>query len=255
MFIPGDIPEELASLLVRAIHAADAPEGAVVPVSAQLTMGKDLDRFCRKPPVHKVEMVCCLMNEKGTRKLFQPVPSAEIGCAVVDIQIIIEIHRCDLPDLPGYEYLFDLHGLRTVAVIERDHQLFACLPLCIQNLLGHLLVSGHRLLGDHITSHLHRLADVFGMKTVRGGHDHSIRLSLIDHPAEIGECRTLRSHVGSRVFQADGIDVAEPDHLQNIAVICEQRFSPCATPSDPGADQGNFAFSARWCAQHMRLLQ
>jgi hypothetical protein len=91
VFIPGDIPVKLTSLLVGTLCAACASERAVVAVFAKLAMGIDLHRLCREPPVHKVEMMCCFVDKKRTRELLEPVPSPEIGCTVKDIQIIIEV--------------------------------------------------------------------------------------------------------------------------------------------------------------------
>ncbi len=77
---------------MRAARAAGAPESSVMPVSAKLPVGKDLDRLCGEPPVHQVEMMRGFMDEQRTRVLFESVPPSEIGGAVVNIEIIIEIH-------------------------------------------------------------------------------------------------------------------------------------------------------------------
>ena len=58
------------------------------------------------PPAEEVEVVAGLVDEKASRVALLPVPAPEVGGAVVDIQLPVEVHERELPDAAFGEELF-----------------------------------------------------------------------------------------------------------------------------------------------------
>ena len=170
------------------------------------------------------------------------MPAAEIGSAVIGVQIPVKIDRGDLPDGFFGQQLLDLSHIWAPTVVEAYEEAAVIAAFGIENGLAFPFVGGQRLFGEHVAAHVQTLDDKLMMGGILGGHDHQVGFYLVDHFLETGEDRAVDAHVLPGVFQAPGVYVAKTDEFQQVRVLIYQPLSPERGAADAGPDQDHPQF-------------
>src|SRR5690554_1637319 len=101
-----------------AAAAVLSAEGAVGAVMLQIPVCEYLLRIRIEPPIQQVEVVGGFMDPKGTTAGHFSVPSSEIGCPVVNVQVPVKVHRGDFAYGVFLQQLFDFGHIGTPTVVE-----------------------------------------------------------------------------------------------------------------------------------------
>ena len=245
----------LALVFEGTAPAVGVPKIVVVAVIFEVAVSEDLLRLRLDPPVEQVEVVGGFVDEEGAAEAPLAVPAAEIGGAVVDVEVPVEIHRGDLADALLHQQFLHLLPLGRIAVVERDGDVFAREGLRVEDGLALDLVGGHGFLGDDIAPHLHPLDDKLVVRGVYRGDDDGVRLRLADHLLEVGERRALDADVLFTEFQAPRVDVAQADELHLVGVLPGDISPPHVNAPDAGADKRHAHLGAATRAGRARGCQ
>jgi hypothetical protein len=85
---------------------------------------------------------------------------------------------------------------RSITIVEGNCDLVTGSLLCCQNLTAQIVIGGHGLLGDNITSGVQGTNNVLRMISVNGGNDDGIGLYNVQHFVKVFEygdvCARLR---------------------------------------------------------------
>ena len=166
------------------------------------------------------------------------MPAAEVVRAVRGVEVPREIDGRDLADLARHEEFLDLLVLGRVAVVERDHDLLAGALLGVEHRLALLLVDDHRLLGHDVDAAVQRLDQILAVIAVNRRDHQQVRLRLVHHLVEVRERRARDADRFLRGFEADRVDVGQPDELDAVGIAAGNRRTPHADAADTGADDG-----------------
>jgi hypothetical protein len=105
-FVFGDVEIKFTIGLVVAVPAGFATKGTVFAIMLQLAKGHNFDRIGIQPPVEQVKMMGCFMHPEGTSFVDESMPAPEIICAVVYIEVPVEVYGGNLSDpLVDQEFL------------------------------------------------------------------------------------------------------------------------------------------------------
>ena len=190
-----------------------------------------------------------LVDPQRTALRAQPVPAPEIVGAVAGVEVPREVHRRHLADGARHQQFLDPLMLRRVAVIEGHDDVAAALAFGIQHGLALLLVDRHRLFGHDVEPALEAAHDVFAVVAVDGRDHQQVRLGFRQHLVEVREGRAGDAHLLLRDFSAQRVDVAQPDELDDVAVLLRDRAAPHPDRAHAGADNGVAPFrlgGQRW---------
>ena len=157
----------------------------------------------------------------------------------------MKVYRGQAADTPLHEKLFHTLAMRRIAIIVRHRDVATGARPSVEDRLTLGFVRRQRLLGNDVCARFHRADDQIVMGTVHRRDDDALRFRFRQHFIEIRKGRTARSNVALGEGEPPRIDVAEPDDLDNVAVVLLNVLTPHIDAADAGTNQRH----ARLCRQ------